>query len=255
MNCDHIKPSLPEYVMDELAGAERAEIARHLENCTACFGEKEKIQQTLGLLTKAAAFEDVPQRIRIVAERSAEPSAEPSDAAKSWVLAFWRNPARLAFAASGLSCVAIAALALAHTTITIQQGNFEIAFGAAARSAAGTPLAVAGTVRSPAAASLPIAPIAATQSLTREEIAHLIEEAVAASEARQSASTARVMEASAHQAKADRINDRINDQREMAESFRYVQATQVNMWKQQVESQQMLSALVQRSGIEQGSRP
>ena len=47
----------------------------------------------------------------------------------------------------------------------------------------------------------------------------------------------------------------MSDRRELAESFRMVQANQVNMWKQQVENQQMVSALVERTGVELLHRP
>lgn len=235
MNCDDVRPMLLEYVMEEAPAQGRGEIARHLETCAACSEEAGKLRQTLGTLAQGAAFEEVPQKIRIV--------AEPAD---RW-MAFWRNPARLAFAASGVGCIAIALLALAHTTVRSQNGDFEIAFGAAAP-----------VMQYPAAAPLPdktnVAP-AAYPALSREEVVKLIAEAVAESEARQSAGTARIVNASLEQAEAKRASDRDSDRREMAESFRYFQAAQVNMWKQQIESQQVMSALVQRTGLGAAVQP
>jgi len=240
MNCEDIKLMLLEYVMEEVSGNDRTEIAFHLESCAECSEEAGKLRQTLEAMAQGAAFEDIPQKIRIVAEPA------------SWWIAFWRHPARLALAASGLACVAIAMLALASATIQYQNGNFEVAFGAAAPSIQSL------SNQSPAAASLPsiasLAP-AVTQTLSREDVVRLIAEAVAASEARQSAGAVRIVNAAAQQAEANRINERDRDRRELAESFRYFQAAQVNMWKQQVENQQVMSALVQRTGIEALPRP
>jgi hypothetical protein len=78
----------------------------------------------------------------------------------------------------------------------------------------------------------------------------LIADAVAASEARQFAEVARVVKVSALQAETNRMNDR----RELAESFRYVQAAQVTMWKQQVEDQQNVSALLHQAGADAPAR-
>jgi len=240
MNCEDIKLMLLEYVMEEVSGNDRTEIAFHLESCAECSEEAGKLRQTLEAMAQGAAFEDIPQKIRIVAEPA------------SWWIAFWRHPARLALAASGLACVAIAMLALASATIQYQNGNFEVAFGAAAPSIQSL------SNQSPAAASLPsiasLAP-AVTQTLSREDVVRLIAEAVAASEARQSAGAVRIVNAAAQQVESNRITARDRDRRELAESFRYFQASQVNMWKQQVENQQVMSALVERTGIESWPRP
>jgi hypothetical protein len=233
MNCEQVRPVLFDYIMQEVPAAERAGIAQHLETCAACSQEAGKFRQTVATLAQGAAFEDVPQKIRIV--------AEPAD---RWA-AFWRNPARLAFAGGALGCVAIALLALANTTITYSQGNFEIAFGAAATSV------VSQATQSPAAAPLSLSPVSLSSGLTREQVEQLIAAAVAASEARQSSDTARVVKASAAQAETNRMNDR----RELAESFRYVQAAQVTMWKQQVEDQQSVSALLHQTGAATAARP
>jgi len=182
MNCEDIKLMLLEYVMEEVSGNDRTEIAFHLESCAECSEEAGKLRQTLEAMAQGAAFEDIPQKIRIVAEPA------------SWWIAFWRHPARLALAASGLACVAIAMLALASATIQYQNGNFEVAFGAAAPSIQSL------SNQSPAAASLPsiasLAP-AVTQTLSREDVVRLIAEAVAASEARQSAGAVRIVNAAA----------------------------------------------------------
>ena len=232
MNCEQVKPVLMDFVMDEVSAADRGEVTRHLESCAACSAEAGKFRQTLAAMAAGAAFEDVPQKIRIVAEP-----------ANRW-MAFWRNPARLGFAAAGLACVAIAALALAHTTVSYQQGNFEIAFGAAA-------LRAVSPVPSSAAAPLSLAPASLNSGITREQAEKLITEAVAASESKMFADTARVVKASAAQTDINRINDR----RELAESFRYVQAAQVTMWKQQVQDQQNVTALLHQTATDAAARP
>ena len=240
MNCDDIRPALLDYVMEEVPAQDRAAISRHLETCSACSEEVGKVRQTLGVLAHGEVVEDIPQKIRIVAEP-----------ANRW-LEFWRNPARLAFAGGALACIAIAILALARTTISYQDDNFEIAFGAAAAS-----------LQSPAAAPLPrfspqggdVTPVNGNEALSRPEALALIAEAVAASEARQTAGTARIIEASLKVSEEQAGASRMNDRRELAESFRYFQAAQVNMWKQQVENQQVVSALVERTGVEILPRP
>ena len=68
MNCDEIRPALLEYVMEEVPAQERDRIAQHLETCAACSEEVGKVRQTLGVMAQGAAFEDVPQKIRVVAE-------------------------------------------------------------------------------------------------------------------------------------------------------------------------------------------
>jgi len=230
MNCNEIRPVMLDYVMEEVPAADRPEIAQHLETCPACLEEVGKVRQTLGALAQGAAFEEIPQKIRIV--------AESADRWWSWAPAFWHNPARLVFAGGALACLAVALLALTRTTISYQDGNFEIAFGAAAAS-----------IQSPANV-----PAAATQTITREEVSALIAEAVAASETRQTAN-ARLLQASLKASEDQAEINRMNDRRELAESFRYFQAAQVNMWKQQVENQQVVSALVQRTGVEILPRP
>lgn len=240
MNCDEVRPMLLDYVMEEVSSTDCAGIAQHLETCSDCSEEVGKLRQTLGLLVQGAAFEEIPQRIRIV--------AEPAGGWWHWVAAFWRHPERLAFAGGALACLAIALLALAQTTIRYHDSNFEIAFGAAAAS-----------VQSPAAAPAPTASslkvVPATQTLTREQMLALINQAIAASEARQNAGTTRLIRTSVKAAEAQAESNRMNDRRELAESFRYIQAAQVNMWKEQIENQQVVSALVQHSGLQLPPQP
>jgi hypothetical protein len=232
MNCDDIRPELLDYVMEEVPADRHAAMAKHLETCAACSGEAGKIRQTLGIMAQGAAFEEPPERIRVV--------AEPTN---RWA-ALWRNPARLAFAGGAAACITIAILALARASVRYDNGTFEIAFGAAAAQ-----------VQSPAAASLPQFSALAGETLTRREAAALVAEALSASEARQREDTSRLVEASLKAFEEASEVNRINDRQALAETFRYFQAAQVNMWKQQVENQQLVSALVQRTGMEVSPRP
>ena len=236
MNCDEIRPTLFDYVMEEVPPEDRPAIAGHLETCAGCSGEVGRMRQTLGLMTSGVASEDIPQNVRMVAEPAA------------WWVGFWRNPARLAFAGGALACLAIALLALARTSIDYQDGNFRIAFGAAV-----------ATDQSPAAAPAPMLPAnngpTLGQSLTRDEVMTLISQAVAESERGQAEQNVRVLRASmlAYEEKAEA--NRMNDRRELAETFRYIQAAQMNLWKQQVENQQVVSSLLQRTATDSPSRP
>ena len=227
MDCEQVRPALMDYLLEEAPAETRASIQQHLEHCAACSEEAGKFRQTLGLLSQAVTMEELPQRIRLVAEPTSR-----------W-LAFWRNPARVAFAAAGLACVAIALLALFRTTVSIGDAGMQIAFGAV------PPTATLATATAPT----PAAPVQA--SLSRDEIAQLISGAVAASEARQQSDARRLIENVSQQAEEQRARD----WRDMAESLRPLQAAQVTMWKQQVQSQQYVSQLIQQAGLQLPVRP
>jgi len=228
MDCEQVRPALMDYLLEEVPAEARPGIQQHLEHCAACSEEVRKFRQTLALLSRARAVEEVPQRIRLVAEP-----------ANRW-LAFWRNPARVAFAAAGLACVAIALLALFQANISIGDNGMQLAFGAAPQAPALT------TVAAPS-------PIATVQenTVSREEIVQLVSEAVAASEARQQSDARRLIENVSQQAEEQRARD----WRDMAESLRPLQAAQVTMWKQQVQSQQYVSELIQQAGLQLPVRP
>jgi hypothetical protein len=156
--------------------------------------------------------------------------AEP---ANRW-LAFWRNPARVAFAAAGLACIGIALLALFRTTVSVGNAGVQIAFGVVPQMPT---LAVETAPTQAAAMHTPV---------SREEIARLISEAVARSEARQQSESRLLVENVSQQAEEQRARD----WRDMAESLRPLQAAQVSMWKQQVQSQQYVSQLIQQTGLQ-----
>ena len=139
---------------------------------------------------------------------------------------FWRNSARLAFAGAGLACLAIGLLALSRANISYRNGGWEIALG-------GRPTAA------------PVQTVSAPAVLDRAEVTRLIAEAVAASEAKQQVSSAKLLQAASQQAEEQRAQDL----RELSEGFRYLQAAQTMMWKDQVQNQQVMGVLARQVGL------
>lgn len=221
MNCEQAKLVLVEYLLEEASGKDREEIGRHLQDCGVCAEEFAQLKQTMALLVRGEASEEIPKRIAVVAEPVSR-----------WG-AFWPAGARLALAGGGLLCIAIALLALFRTTVSYEEGNFQIAFG--------VPAAVTSAEN-----SSNITPaVAGSRALSRAEVRELIAEAVAASETRQQNNATLLVETAAQQTEQRRRRDL----REMAASFRYFQAAQTMMWKEQVQSQYMMGALVRQAGL------
>ena len=230
MNCEQARTTLSDYVMEEVTAAERLEIRRHVDSCAACAEELERLKQTLTLLARAEVPEEVPQRIRLVAEP-----------VSLWAQ-FWRNGARLAFAGAGLACLAIGLLAVSQASITVGGGSWQLAFGAA------RPVATEQTI-SPVGAAV-VETAAASGALDREEIVRLVAEAVRASEARQQGSVSSLVQTITEQAEQQRQRDLA----ELSEGFRYIQAAQTMMWKDQVQNQEVMGALARQVGLP-GTQP
>jgi len=215
MTCEQAKTSLSDYVMEEVTAAERLEIRQHVDGCASCAEELARLQQTLTLLARAEVPEEIPQRIRLVAEPV------------SFWPTLWRSGARLTFAGAGLACLAIGLLALSQASLTVGPQSWQIAFGSAPPAAQDV-APVMATAGAPAA-------------LGRAEVARLIAEAVAASEARQQGIAANLMQAAEQ--------ERARDMQELSESFRYIQAAQTMMWKDQVQNQEVMGALARQAGL------
>ena len=222
MNCDQARTSLLDYLVEEVTAAERLEIRQHVDGCESCAGEMTRLKQTMTLLVRAEVPEEIPQRIRLVAEP-----------VRFWAL-FWRNGARLAFAGAGLACLAIGILALSRANVSHDNGGWEIAFGSTSLTAGGVrPAApVVQTVGAPVA-------------LDQAEVVRLIAEAVTASEAKQQASAAKVIEAVSQQGQQQRAQDL----RELSEVVRYLQAAQTMMWKDQVQNNEVMGVLARQVGL------
>lgn len=242
MDCEQARAVLTDYLLEEVSSEDREQIQRHLQSCPTCAEQARQLRQTVGQLVQGEGFEEIPQRIRLVAEPV------------SWRAAFWRHSGQLAFAATGLACVAIALLALFRTTVSYQQGQWQIAFGV---SPAVPAPPVVPTVRNALPSSRQAgsgqAAVASTtpEGISRAEIWQLVADAVAASETRQQHDAARLAQTVARQAEERRLRD----WREMAESLRYFQAAQVTIWKEQVQNQQYVSALMRQAGMDAAPQP
>jgi len=219
MTCEQARTSLLDYLLEEVTAAERLEIRQHADGCAACAGEMARLKQTLTLLVRAEVPEEIPQRIRLV-----------SEPVSVWTQFWSRSAGRLAFASAGLACLAIGLLALSQARISYDQGNWEIAFGSAA------------TTEGRSGAAGPVIETAATSgALDRAEVVRLVAEAVAASEVMQRRTTASLIQAAELQ--------RARDLQELSESFRYIQAAQTMMWKDQVQNQEVMGALARQVGL------
>jgi hypothetical protein len=232
MNCEQARPALVHYLLEEIPARERETIAQHLESCAPCSRETARLRQTLEMVVRGEASEEVPQRIRLVAEPA------------GWRQAFWRDTARVAFAGAGLLALVIATLALFRATVSYQQGNLQIAFGAAAAGKNSPQLSATGPAGVQAAGVQAAA--GESQSLDRAQVLRLIAEAVAASEAKQQAGSEKLVRTISERSEQQRQSDL----REMAEGIRVFQAAQTMMWKDQVQSQSVMSALMRQVGFD-----
>jgi anti-sigma factor RsiW len=218
MTCEQAKTSLLDYLMEEATPAERMEIRQHVDSCAACASEMARLKQTMTLLVRAEVPEEIPQRIRLVPEP-----------VSVWTQ-FWRGGARLAFASAGLACLAIGVLALSQASISYNPGGWQIAFGSASRAQVGSGGAVPAIET-----AVPLG------ALDRAEVMRMIAEAVAASEVLQLQTTANLIQQAELQ--------RARDLQELSESFRYIQAAQTMMWKDQVQSQEVVGVLARQAGL------
>src|SRR5258706_4372384 len=207
MNCEQAKPVLIDFLLEEISSTGRSEIETHLKSCASCSLEMNELKETLTLVKKSEVSEEVPRKIRIVAEPAA-----------SWA-ALWLNPARLAFAASALFSLTVTLVAVLGTTFSYQNGNFQVAFGSKAAVHSG-PITN-------------VAPVAAGHSLDRAEVSAMISAAVAPIESeRQSQSEQMVKNVSLQMQQRWQ-----HDLTEMAASMRYFQEAQTVLLKGQVENQ------------------
>ncbi|MBI4464065.1 MAG: zf-HC2 domain-containing protein [Acidobacteria bacterium] len=227
MNCQQSQTVLLDYLLEEISTGERGKIQEHLGSCDSCTAELERLRQTVALLVRGEPKEEIPRQIRLVAEPVGR-----------WA-GFWRSGSQVAFAGSALACLAIAVLALFHTTISYQQGKLDIAFGVRPASQSLQPALAASQ------------PASAAPGLDREEVLRLISQAVADSESRQQAHAAQVVQATLRQGEQRRAQDL----RDMAESLRYFQAAQTILWKEQVESQDRVNTLLRQVGLPKLANP
>ncbi|MBI2816739.1 MAG: zf-HC2 domain-containing protein [Acidobacteria bacterium] len=222
--CERIKPALLDLLMDEISPQHRRDVEDHLKTCRTCSEELTELRRTVSLVAAAEKSEEMPRRIRIV--------AEPEN---RWA-ALWRNPARLAFASAGLMCIAIAMLALFRTTVSYQNGNLQIAFGAQAVPSATIPSAA------PVATNASVSP---GRPLDRAQVYDMISEAMAAMD-RERQRDAQMLAKRVSQQMEQKWQQDLSD---VAQRFRYFQDAQTILYKGQVQSQQLVSALMQQSEL------
>ena len=220
MNCEQTKPLLLDYLLEETSAKARRDIALHLETCVTCSEEVGRLRQTISMVASAEPNEEIPQRFRL--------APEPAN----WWTAFWHNTAQLSFATAGMACLAVALLAVFQTQFSYEQGNLNLAFGAAPAGAQPE-------------ATTAIQAVNGSGSVDRAAILELIAQEVAVSEARLKEETNISIQTVAQRADQQRRSDL----QEIAESLRYFQSTQTVMWKEQVQSQHVVSTWLQHAGI------
>lgn len=235
-SCEQIKRLLTDYALQESPTHDRDAIEGHVSHCLSCREELNDIRGMLGLLQRAEEIQELPRNIRVVTHAPAAAAGGTGN----WWTAFWSNAGRMALAGGALACLAVGLLSISQARITYKAGDFEIAFGAKSLVAPARfqDQTASGILTTSSAESL-------RNPLTRSQIEALIAAAVQASELRQkSAVSGLVRDVSL---KTD--ERRSADVQQMAETFRYMQAAQTNLWKEQVQSQQIVAVLAQKNGI------
>ncbi len=222
MNCGEAKQILMDIALDETTPEQQPDLRSHLEGCVACRAELAGLSLSRKLLQQGLPLEEVPRRIAFVA------SAPAAAAKPGWWL--WR-PFALPFAAAAMVLMVVGTLAVARTSITVDQGRWAVAFG----------------VTAPAAAAATVIPTAAPASagnalFNHEQVQSLIAAAVRDSEARQRAETSALITAA-----TNRI-----EQREyvalsaLAEQMRYFRSTQATFYKENEGTRMALQNIASR---------
>ena len=235
--CEEIKPLLTDYAMQEIGKADAESVHKHLGSCTGCRHELDETLAMFGLLQRAEVKEDIPRHIRVVAQ----PAAGVVTNHAGWWSSLWNNAGRLAFAGGALACLAVGLLGIFQASVSYGAGGFQVAFGVPSPAAVATPETMAA---SPETAPV-VMPVAAGNQLSKAEVEALIAQASQASELRQKGGISDLVR-NASLAADER---RSADLQQMAETFRYMQAAQTNMWKEQVQSQQIVAVLAQKNGL------
>jgi len=106
--CPH---DLRDYLFDELAASQIAEVRAHLKTCVSCTTELETLRSTQSALL-ALRDEEIPQRIGFVSDKVFEPSP-----VRRWFAGFWTSAARLGFVSSALLSAALLVSAFYPRTI------------------------------------------------------------------------------------------------------------------------------------------
>ncbi|HXJ42381.1 MAG TPA: hypothetical protein VNH18_24080 [Bryobacteraceae bacterium] len=96
MNTCERSEALRDYAFDELNGADRAALERHLPTCATCEAELHSLRLTTATL-RSIPDREIPQRIAFVSDKVFEPSP-----VARFFQGFWTSPSRLGFASACL---------------------------------------------------------------------------------------------------------------------------------------------------------
>jgi anti-sigma factor RsiW len=97
---------LKDYFLKELADGQQRQVEAHVQSCSGCRQELERLRLT-GAALCSLPDEEIPQRIGFVSDPVFERSR--------WA-AFWASPARLGFAAAAMLSIAVLVAGVAHRT-------------------------------------------------------------------------------------------------------------------------------------------
>lgn len=95
---------LKDYFLKELADPQRRQVEAHLQTCSNCREELDRLRLTEAALCSLRE-EEIPQRIGFVSDPVFE---------RSWWAAFWGSPARLGFASAAMLSIAILVFGVTH---------------------------------------------------------------------------------------------------------------------------------------------
>ena len=124
MNTCERSEALRDYAFDELSGAERLALERHIESCSACEADLRSVQLTAAVL-QSVPDREIPQRIAFVSDKL----FEPSPWARFW-RGFFGSPMQVGFASA---CLLAAAISFSATrrpaeirTVVTAQGSAPV---------------------------------------------------------------------------------------------------------------------------------
>lgn len=154
---------LEDYLFDELSPEERAAVEERLRTSSEAREEFERLKLTRQSLL-ALADEEIPRRVAFVSDKVFEPSPW-----LRWWRAAWEGAPRFALAMTPAVLALTAGLWLLKPTVTVEQGRWQLAFGA------------------PAANEAPAGQVQASDAptFTEERVREVVRAALAESEQRQ----------------------------------------------------------------------
>src|ERR1035438_124332 len=201
MNCEQAKPFLYDRALDE---ATSPELDQHLASCADCRAELADLELTRKLMLQGLPEEEPARRIAFVADKPAPSSARAFDSAAPQYnpLRFWQ-----------WSFAGAAALALLFAVLVVQRP---------------APAASADTFTR-----------AEVEAMIAKSVTQAVNAAVNASEQRQQAQTAAVIQGAASR---------------MAEQFHYLESTQTQVYRQTEQNRaelRQVDAIIGREGVRQ----